>query len=70
VPLYHRVRVRVIFGSPILGTSLHARYESPPAITRAIAEQVSQLLPRLPEASPPRVAEGPPARRASPVQQL
>jgi 1-acyl-sn-glycerol-3-phosphate acyltransferase len=70
VPLYHRVRVRVAFGSPILAASLQARYESPPAITQAIAEQVSQLLPRLPGASPPLVAAGPPARRASPVQQL
>jgi 1-acyl-sn-glycerol-3-phosphate acyltransferase len=70
VPLYHRVRVRVIFGSPILAASLHARYESPPAITRAIAEQVSQLLPRLPGASPPHVAARPPARRASPAEPL
>lgn len=70
VPLYHRVRVRVAFGSSIPAASLQARYRSPPAITQAIAEQVYQLLPRLPGASPPRVAKGPPARRTSPVQPL
>jgi 1-acyl-sn-glycerol-3-phosphate acyltransferase len=70
LPLYHRVRVRVAFGAPVLARSLRASNESPSGITRAIAAQVHQLLPDVPSAGLPGVAEGPPARRMTLLQQL